>query len=254
MGVLLDDGKYQVLENLLTEPGYTASVCMDVDTRNNYKPLIFNIYSDPDCINTFLPLFYNIQKDMCDSFHQLIPGNRCIMAVFNYYQGTRLGEYIKTIPKHDYPARALIVGKLLDAALVLYTMPPVFATAALSPENTIYNKKEETVRFNFIVRPDKSEFVEDKKLTLLVSYIESAFVKNRFLPEKAVDFLKKIRSGEISGYVNICSTWRGISAEAMAQYDAYKKESIFGYAKRSIKRKLKDKKEKKRKKKEYIPS
>ena len=86
VGVLLDDGKYQVLESLYTQQGYSASICIDVETRNNYKEYVFNIYSDPAYINTYLPLFHGLMPGACGDFRSVLPGNRCIMAVFDYHR------------------------------------------------------------------------------------------------------------------------------------------------------------------------
>jgi len=242
VGVLLDNGRYQVLENLFSETGYTASVCIDVETRTNYKPLLINIYSDPNYISFFLPLFYNISKDMCENYHHVISGNRCIMAVFDYHQGVPLQNYLESLPKSDYPARAQAVGNLLDAALILDTLPLVFACSALRPPNTVFYAKENTVRFNFIIKPDGNKSDEEEKLAMFTAYLESAFIKNRFLPAKAAEFLEQVRSGKVSGFVHICSAWRGISASAMAEYETYIQESIFGYVRRLFKKKAKGRK------------
>ena len=243
MGTLLDDGKYQVLENLFSEAGYAASICIDVETRNNFKPLIFNIYSEPDHISRFLPLFYGVSPGMCDSFRRLIPGSRCIMAVFDYHQGVPLIDHLKSLPKKDYPERAQIVGRLLDATLVLDMLPPIFAISALKQPNTVINRKENTIHLNFIIKP-RTEPTNDEKIQAFIEYLENALVKNRYLPELAADFLKKASSGEITGFVQICAAWRSISAAAMEEYESYLKESIFKYLKRLMKKKAIEKREK----------
>lgn len=235
MGVLLDNGRYQVLENLLTQPDYTASVCIDIEQKNNYKPLVFNIYTQPEHINSFLPLFYGIRPGDCDEFRRVIPGYRCIMAVFNYHIGVTLTEHLKTLPKNDYPAKAAVVGSFLDAAIVLDMLPPVFALAALTPPNTVFDSKENAVRFNFIIKPD-AEASEEMKRAIFISYLENAFVKNRYLPYETEDFLERMRSADISKFVPICAAWRQVNAAAMEQYEEYLKESIIGYLKRRVRR------------------
>ena len=98
------------------------------------------------------------------------------------------------------------------------------------------------MRFNFIIKPDGNKSDEEEKLSAFTAYIESAFIKNRFLPEKAAEFLEHVRSGKVSGFIHICSAWRSISAAAMAEYEAYIQESIFGYVRRLLKNKAKGRK------------
>ena len=237
MGILLDNGKYQVLENLYMEDGYTASVCIDIENRNDYKPLIFNTYSQPAHISQLLPLFYGVSAGVCDGFHRVIPGNRCIMAFFDYHQGIPLMDHMKSLQKDDYPARAQIAGSLFDAMLSFDMLPPIFAISALTLPNTVYNKKEKAVRFNFVIKPypDPSE---DEIWALFKSYLEQVFVKSRYLPDAASDFLQRTISGDAMKFVAVCAAWRQISAAAMEEYEKYKKESIFGYIKRMIARKV----------------
>jgi len=235
------------MENLFSETGYTASICIDIETKNNFKPLIFNTYSDPKQINRFLPLFYGITPGLCDSFHRVIPGSRCIMAIFDYHQGVPLMDHLKTIDKKDFPERALVVSRLLDAVLILDMLPDIFAISALRQPNTIYVKKDNTVRLNFIIKPEEQESAEEK-LGIFIEYLENAFLKNRYLPELVVDFVKKVRTGEVSGFVAICAAWRGISAAATEEYNTYKKESFIKYLKRRSKQKAKEKLEKRKNK------
>ena len=242
MGTLLDDGRFQVLENLISDPGYTASVCINVENRNNYKPLIFNIYSDPEYIGELLPIFYGISPETCAGFHGVMPGNRCIMAFFDYNRGVPLTEHLKKLPKNDYPARAQIAGSLLEAALFLDMLPPVFAVSALEEPNTVYDKKENAVRFNFIIKP-QTKPSEKEKWELFTPYLENTFVKSRYLPEKAARFLEQTLGSETYKFVPTCAAWRQISAEAMEEYEKYLSESIFGYLKRILTKKA-DKKKK----------
>ena len=240
MGVLLDGGKYQVLENMISEPGYTAAVCIDVESRNNYKPLIFNIYSEPVYINEFLPLFYGVSPEVCYGFHGVIPGNRCIMAYFDYHKGVPLMDHLKTLPKDDYPARARIAGSFLEATLFFDMLPPVFAVSALTAPYTVFDTKENAVYFNFCIKPRPEPSLEEKR-ELFTSYLKSIFVKNRYLPDKVADFIMQTGSSDTLKFVPVCAAWRQISAVAMEEYEKYKKESIPGYIKRLLGRKLKRK-------------
>ena len=240
-----------MLENLFSETGYSASICIDIETKNNFKPLIFNIYSKPDFVNRFLPLFYGVDSGICDSFHRIIPGSRCIMAVFDYFQGVPLKDQLKTIPAADYPARAQIIGQLLDAVLVLDMLPPVFAISALGEPNTVYIKKDNTVRLNFLIKPVPDPAVDETK-DAFTGYMEQAIVKNRYLPDLAVDFLKKVQSGELTGFVQINAAWRGIATAAMDEHEKYKKESFIKYLKRRSKQKAKEKLAKRKEKKKNV--
>ena len=253
MGILLENGKYQVLENIVSEPGYSASVCIDVETKNNFSEYIFNIYSESSYINKFLPLYHALPHSVCGDFHKVLPGDRCVMAVFDYHKGAPLKKYLDSLAKDDYPARAEAAGSFLDASLVLATLPPVFAASVLQPPYTVYTAKDKSVRFNYIVRPQpetesqtesQTETPDEKIPAEFVSYLEKAFVKNRYLPETASGFVNKIRTGEITGFVNICSAWRRLSADAMNEYLAYRKETFFGYIKRLALTKSRKKREK----------
>ena len=238
MGILLDNGKYQVLENLFSESGYTASVCIDIEAKSNYKPLVFNIYSDPSYISAYLPLYYRLISGGCSYFKRIISGDGCIMAVFSYHKGIPLTDYLKSLPRDDFEARARAAGLFLDAALELDMLPPALAVSALSPPNTVYDIRENVVYFNFLVKPFTSSDEKDI-LTLLSDYLENAFVKNRYLPELASDFPARLKDGRISGLVAVCSEWRRISAGALEEYNRYKEESFLGYVKRKSKSRLK---------------
>ena len=245
LGVLLDDGKYQILESLYSEQGYAASVCIDIETKNNYKEYVFNVYSDPAQINTYLPLFHELRSGICGDYRELLPGNSCIMAVFDYHKGVPLESYFNKLKKDDYPARAQAVGSFFEAAIILDAMPSVFALSALNPPYTVYNLKDGAVRFNFVIRP-RAEPSPAELREIFIPYIESAFTKNRYLPESAVEFLERLRSGELTGFVSVCAAWRRISAKAMEEHEAYKEESLFKYIKRKLSRKAKDKLKKQR--------
>jgi len=121
-------------------------------------------------------------------------------------------------------------------------LPPIFAVSALSPPYTVYDKKTQTVRLNYFIKPRNEAFAEEIR-ALLVKYLEIAFVKNRYLPEMAAGFLESVRSDEVSGFVPICSAWRRISAAALEEHDRYKAESFFGYIKRRMTRKARQKAE-----------
>ena len=240
MGVLLGDGKYQVMESLYSEPGYTASVCINVETKNNYKEYIFNIFTDPVHISHYLPIFHELHSNICGEFREILPGNGCVMAVFDYHKGIPLHNHLKSLKKDDYPARAQAVGSFLDAALVLDALPPVFAVSVFCPPYTVYDQKTNAVRLNYLIRPRAEPDAEETR-ALFVPYLQSAFIKNRYLPETAVDFLLKVHSGEITGFVSICSAWRRISVQAMEEHEKYLKESIFGYLKRRMSKKARKK-------------
>ena len=240
MGVLLDNGKYQVLENLFLEDGYTASVCIDIENRNNYKPLVFNIYSQPSNISELLPFFYGISPGICDGFHRVIPGNRCIMAFFDYHHGVPLIDHLNALSKDDYPARAQIAGSFLDAMLFFDMMPTLFTLSALTPPNTVFDVKEKAVRFNYVIKP-LPQASEDEKWALFAAYIKKIFVKSRYLPDMADKFLQQTLDGGNMKFVPICAAWRQVSAAAMEEYEKYKKESIFGYIKRRLLKKRRGK-------------
>lgn len=250
---LLANGKYKVLENLVLLPEYTASVCIDVETENNYRPLIINTYLNADDISRLLPLFYAIRTEDCNEFSTVIPGDRCIMAIFNYYRGIPLKEYLKSIKEKDYPARAAAVGAFLDAALVLDMLPQEFAVAALKEPNTLYDGTSKSVKFNFLIRPrtnaeDTADTADtpdeagiekaaiNEKRTAFLGYLGAALIKNRYLPFKAEDFLNEMQKADISKLVPLCAAWRQISAAAMEEYEDYLKESYFGYLKRRLRR------------------
>ena len=253
MGVLLDDGKYQVMESLLAEDGYSASVCIDVETRNDYREYVFNIYSEPLLISAFLPIYHSLMPGVCGDFRDIRPGSGCIMAVFDYHKGIPLESYLESLKKDDYPARAQAVGMFFDAAIVLDALPPIFAVSAFSPPYTVFDQKEGAVRFNYIIKPREQPSADEIR-EAFVPYLESAFIKNRYLPELATEFLLKVRNGEIKGFVPICSAWRRISADALAEYEGYKKESFFKYLRRraskEARKKAKQLKQKKSKKRE----
>ena len=239
---MLDNGKYQVMENLFSQQGYLASVCIDVETRNNYKEYIFNIYSDTANINAFLPLFHGLTNGVCGDFRRILPGSGCIMAVFDYHKGVPLENYLKSLPEDDYPARAHAVGSLLDAAVVLEALPPIFAVSVFSPPYTVFNLKEKSVRLNYVIKP-APEPTTQEALDSFLPYLESAFPKNRYLPEMATGFLSSVRNGDIAGFVSICSAWRRISADSLEEHERYKEESFFKYLRRKSAKKAKDKAE-----------
>ena len=92
------------------------------------------------------------------------------------------------------------------------------------------------MRFNYLIQP-RAEPSPEEIRALFIPYLENAFVKSRYLPELAEEFLKKVQGGEITGFVPICAAWRRIYAAAMEEHEKYREESFFGYLKRKLTKK-----------------
>ena len=114
MGTLIQGGKYQVLEVMEEQDGYKACLCIDVETNNHYRPMIFNIYEEAEDIKRLLPVFYDIDRSQCTDFIHVMSGKHHITAAFEYHQGEELRDFFGRMDRYDFEMRCSYTYLLLE--------------------------------------------------------------------------------------------------------------------------------------------
>ncbi|MGI6120370.1 MAG: hypothetical protein ACOYIB_07375 [Desulfosporosinus sp.] len=235
MDTLIQGGKYQVLEVIEAEEGYKACLCIDVETNNDYRPMILNIYEKYEDIRRFLPQFYSLNQEQHAEFICILSGQHSITAVFEYHPGVKLPNFFQNVDKEDFELRCQYASKLLEACLLLDTVPDFMAYACLEPENIIISEKKQNVMINYIIRPLEIGD-EPFKWRKLASLLELIFVHNRYVPDKTWEYISELKQNRDDNIVGAFSRWKEISESLLEEHKILKEEKFISYIMRRLKR------------------
>lgn len=241
MDTLIQGGKYQVLEVLEDQDGYKACLCIDVETNNHYKPMIFNIYERDEDIRRFLPVFFNMSKEQCEDFVRVMSGKHNITAVFEYHQGVKLPDFFKQKDKDDFETRFKYAHLLLEECLILDTLADYIACECLNPDNIIISEESQKVMINYIIRPN-GNYGKDSKSKRLLALLECIFVQNRYVPDNLWVFFDYLRKNENINIVGAFSQWKEIENVLIEEHKNLKKETFAAYLIRRLKKLIKKRK------------
>lgn len=235
MDTLIQGGKYQVLEVLEVEEGYKAYLCIDVETNNNYRPMIFNIYEKNEDIKRFLPKFFSMDQKQHADFIRVMSGQHSITAVFEYHSGMRFQNYFMQVDIGDFEQRSKYASLLLDACLMLDTVPDFIAYSCLEPDNIVISEKLQKVIINYVIRPIEISN-EPFKWRKLAHLLEHIFVKNRFVPDEVWEYIEDLKQNRDEGIVGAFSRWKEISEGLLEAHQRLKQEKLISYYIRRLKR------------------
>jgi hypothetical protein len=234
MQTLVQGGIYQVLEVLEQQEGYRAYLCINVETNNNYKPLILNTYENCENIRRYLPSFYDLKHEHSTDFVELLSGEHSITAVFQYHEGKKLKDFSRQLNKEDFEIRCKYACLLLEACLLLDAMVDFIAYSCLEPENIIIMDKIEKVGINYIIRP--VDILEKPfKWKKIANLMEIIFIKNRFVPDELWDYIDELKQNKDESIVSAFSHWKQIYPTLLEEHKRLKKESMQAYIIRWLK-------------------
>ncbi|KUO71044.1 MAG: hypothetical protein APF81_15345 [Desulfosporosinus sp. BRH_c37] len=234
MDTLIQGGKYQVLEILEQHEDYKACLCIDVETNNDYRPMIFNIYEKYENIRKFLPTFYSLNQEQHAEFICIMSGQHSITAVFEYHSGIKFLNFFQQVDKEDFELRCKYAFLLLEVCLMLDTVPDFMAYSCLEPENIVISEKMQKVRINYIIRPLEigNEPFKWRKIAFLLEHI---FVKNRFVPNEIWDYIEDLKQNRDDNIVGAFSRWKEISGGLLEEHIRLKQEKFIFYCIRWLK-------------------
>ncbi len=234
MDTLIQGGKYQVLEVLEIEEGYKAYLCIDVETNNDYRPMIFNIYEKASDIRRFLPEFYSLNREQHPEFIDIMTGQHSITAVFEYHYGPELLNFFEQVDKEDFELRSKYAFRLLEACLMLDTVPDFIAYACLEPDNIIILEKNQKVRINYLIRPLEmgNEPFKWKKLAYFMDHI---FVKDRYAPDEIWEYIEDLKQNRDDSIAEAFSRWKEIYEGLLEEHKRLKQEKWLAYRVRRLK-------------------
>jgi len=234
MDTLVQEGKYQVLEVLEKQDGYRACLCIDVETNNHYRPMIFNIYEKDEYIRRYLPAFFSMSHEGNSDFIRVLSGRHCITAVFEHHTGVKLRSYFKQADKNDFGLRCRYASMLLEECLILDAAADFISYSCLEPDNIVVSDKLQKVRINYIVRPGETinSNYKGEKLALL---LEQIFAANRYVPEGLFEYIVELKRGIYESIVTAFSRWKEIQEDLMDEHRNLRKETLATYLVRRIK-------------------
>ncbi len=234
MGTLIQGGKYQVLEVMEEQDGYKACLCIDVETNNHYRPMIFNIYEKSEDIKRLLPVFYDIDRGQCTDFVHVMSGKHYITAAFEHHQGEGLRDFFSRMDKYDFEMRCSYAYLLLEQCLILDAVDDFIAYACLEPVNIVVSEKLQKVMINYMIRPQRNDGEsKGKKLAVL---LECIFVDNRYVPQLLWEYIGSLRENEGLSIAAAFSRWKEIGAQLLKEHRDLKKEALIAYLFRRLKR------------------
>lgn len=234
MQTLIQGGKYQVLEVLEQQEGYKACLCIDVETNNQYKPLVLNIYEKSEDIRRFLPAFYRMSREQNSEFSGVMSGQHSITAVFAYHPGDKLGSFFRQVSKDDFELRSKYAFLLLEACLLLDAGEDFIAYSCLEPENIVIAEKLQKVMVNYIIRP-RETIEKPYKWGKLANLLEHIFIRNRYVPDGVWDYIEDLKQNRDESIVSAFSRWKEISPGLMEEHKRLKKETLISYIIRLVK-------------------
>lgn len=235
MDTLVQGGKYQVLEVLEANEGYKACLCIDVETNNDYRPMVLNIYENPSDIRQYLPEFYSLNQEQHSEFIGIMTGQHNITVIFEYHSGEKFLNFLQGVAKEDFELRCKYAFMLLEACLILDTVPDFIAYACLEPENIVVSDKKQKVMINYIIRPLEIGNGPFKwgKLAFLMDHI---FVKNRFVPDEIWDYIADLKQNKDNNIAGAFSRWKEIYEDLLAEHKRLKQEKLIAYWIRRLKK------------------
>ena len=235
MDTLIQGGKYQVLEILEQHEDYKASLCIDVEINNDYRPMIFNIYEKYENIRKFLPTFYSLNPEQHTEFICVMSGQHSITAVFEYHTGIKILNFFQQMDKEDFELRSKYAFLLLEACLMLDTVPDFISYSCLEPENIVISEKMQKVMINYIIRPLEigNESFKWKKLARL---FEQIFVKNRYVPDDLWEYIDDLKQNQDNSIVAAFSRWKEIYGSLLTEHKRLKEEKFISYCIRRLKK------------------
>lgn len=234
MGPLIQEGKYQVLEVLEEQDGYRVCLCIDVETNNQYKPMIFNIYEKDEDIRRVLPTFFTLNREQFTDFIQVMSGKHNIIAVFEYHQGLKLRDFFQKVHADDFEQRCSYASKLLEKCLILDAAADFIAFSCLDPEHIVIADKSQNVAINYIIRPQEN-YSGNFKGEKLAALLECIFVKNRYAPDALWGYIGSLRKND-ANIVTAFSRWKEIKEELLKEHQSLKKEAWPAYLLRRLKK------------------
>ena len=235
MDTLIQGGKYQVIEVIEAEEGYKACLCIDVETNNDYRPMIFNIYEEFEDIKRFLPKFYSLDQEQHTEFIRVMSGQHSITAVFEYHSGMKFQNFFMQVDKEDFELRSKYAFLLLEACLMLDTVPDFIAYSCLEPDNIVISEKLQKVMINYIIRPLET-VNQPFKWKKILSLLEHIFVKNRFVPDEIWEYIEDLKQNRDDSIVGAFSRWKEISGGLLEEHKRLKQEKLISYNLRRLKR------------------
>jgi hypothetical protein len=235
MDTLIQGGKYQVLEILEQHEDYKACLCIDVETNNDYRPMIFNIYEKHENIRQFLPTFYSLNKEQQTEFISIMSGQHSITAVFEYHPGIKLLNFFQQVDKEDFELRSKYAFLLLEVCLILDTVPDFISYSCLEPQNIVISEKTQKVMVNYIIRPLE---IGDKpfKWRKMAFLFEAIFVKNRVVPDGIWEYIEDLKQNRDENIVGAFSRWKEIAGALLEEHKRLKEERFISYCIRRLKR------------------
>jgi hypothetical protein len=241
MQTLIQEGQYQILEVLEAQDGYKACLCIDVETNNHYKEMIFNIYEKDEDIRRYLPSFFALSHGICSDFVRVMSGCHSITAVFEHHSGTKLKDFFIKLDKNDFETRANYAFMLLEECLILDAMEDFIAYGVLSPEHIVISEKAKKIMINYII-PPCGEIPDNFKPQKLAELFEIIFIKNRYVPDQLWSYIEDLKENRYTNIVSAFSKWKEVSDTLFEEYKKLRKETLLGYWKRKLLSRFKIKK------------
>lgn len=233
MGPFIEDGKYKVLEVLQELEGYKSCLCIDVETNNHYRPLIFNIYEKEGDIRRYLPAFYSLDKNKFSDFVQVKSGRHKIIAIFEYHEGVNIQDFFRDNKTMDFEKRLTYATKLLQESLILDATVDFISLPCLELDNFVVSESSNAVMINFLIPPLREN--TRTKGAQCATLLEAIFIKDRYVPEILWEFINAIRDNQGENIVSIFSKWKNLLPELLMEHQKLRKETWLGYLLRRLK-------------------
>ena len=239
MGPVIEEGKYKVLEVLQELEGYKTCLCIDVETNNHYRPMIFNIYENEEDIRSYLPIFYSLDREKFSDFIEVVSGRHCIIAMFHYHEGVRLRDFLKENKKMDFEKRLAYATKLLQECLILDATTDRISLPCLDPDHIVVAESSQKVNLNYWIPPLREH--RSTKGARCATLLECIFIKDRYVPERLWEFIQRIRENESVNLVAVFSQWKVLLPELLQEHQSLRKETWPAYLLRRLKQLLRRK-------------
>jgi len=217
MQTLIKEGKYKVIEYLSSDENYISTVAVDIED-NEHRQVLINSYLDSFDIRRFVPLFYEVSRSGYDDFVEYYTEFSRVNFVFRYHSGKKLSQVFHKKSRIDRKKRLEIEDALLHEAVLMSCMPQEVQCAALRAENAVVNLDSARLKFNIQARPENLERTE--WLMDQLSEMSEMILKRRFImPERELDFLDRLRTGEFESLTAVYSAWREIRPAIEEAYE-----------------------------------
>ncbi|WP_018212980.1 hypothetical protein [Desulfitobacterium hafniense] len=233
MGPFIEDGKFKVLEVLQELEGYTACLCIDVETNNHYRPMVFNIYEKEEDIRRYLPAFFNLNKEQFTDFIRVVSGKHCIFAIFAYHEGVKLRDFFKDGKTPEFEKRVAYATRLFQECLILDAMPDLISLPCLEPDHMVVIEQANRVRINYVIPPLAPR--RKAKGEQCAALLECIFKQDRYVPEGLGEFIAHLRLHEQVSIVSAFSQWKELAPGLLTEHQNLLKETWWAYGLRRLK-------------------